>query len=194
MLRATGRGVQWQALRSQRGKCVSTTPDPPESMLPLLTYIWDEYKYRHGLCWEAVYKVSAAVIALAVLPYVRPDLSKALGYWMLVPSVLGTLLAAFGIWVVNNELRLFAESKIAHYDLRMRIVYQSLTKDGQALIPETITAGKARWTLFDYFVHILMGVLLLLSLANTVFLGHSWIPHHRCSQPAVADQVECQLS
>jgi hypothetical protein len=143
----------------------------------LLDYIWDEYKYRHGLVWAAVYKVSAAVVALAVLPYVKPDLSKALGYRMLVPSILGTALAAFGIWVVRNELRLFAESKIAHYDIRMRLVYQSLSEAGKALKPETITVRTARRTPFDYLVHILMIVLLGLSLSNTLFLGLSWIPH-----------------
>jgi hypothetical protein len=41
-----------------------------------LSYLWDEYKYRHGLCWEAVYKVIAAVIFLAGLPYVNPELNQ----------------------------------------------------------------------------------------------------------------------
>ena len=22
-----------------------------------LSYLWDEYKYRHGLCWKAVYMI-----------------------------------------------------------------------------------------------------------------------------------------
>jgi hypothetical protein len=44
-----------------------------------LRYLWDQYKYHHGLCWNAVYKIVAVVIVLAVLPYVKPELTKLLG-------------------------------------------------------------------------------------------------------------------
>ncbi len=68
-----------------------------------LSYLWNEYKYRHGLCWKAVYKIVAVVVVLTVLPYARPDVTKLLGYWMVIPSLLGTLFAAFGVFIVNNE-------------------------------------------------------------------------------------------
>src|SRR5438094_6769552 len=91
-----------------------------------LNYLWDEYKYRHGLCWKAVYKIVAVVIVLAVIPY-KSEL-KPLGYWLLAPAVIGTLFAAFGLFVVNNELRLFAKAKDARDNLHNQFLSIVLTK------------------------------------------------------------------
>lgn len=143
-----------------------------------LSYLWDGYKYRHGLCWKAVYKIIAVVIVLAVLPYAKPDL-KPLGGWMLVPPVIGAILAAFGVFVVNNELRLFSHVKVAHHVLQKRFL-ESVLKEGDVrkMAVDDLKLSKARWTLFDIYVHLLMLVLFLLSLGNTFFLGLSWIPGH----------------
>src|SRR3989442_15726556 len=94
-----------------------------------LNYLWDEYKYRHGLCWKAVYKIVAVVILLAVLPYAKLDLTKLLGRWMLAPPIMGTLLAAFGVFVVNNELRLFSQVKVAHHVLQEAFLKSLLNDD-----------------------------------------------------------------
>ena len=142
-----------------------------------LSYLWDEYKYRHGLCWKAVYKIITVVIVLAVLPYAKPDLINLLGRWMLVPSVIGTLLAAFGVFVVNNRLRLFSQVKVAHHVLQKQFL-ESVLKEGDArnMAVDDLKLSKARWTLFDIYVHLLMLILFLLSLGNTLFLDRLWIP------------------
>lgn len=141
-----------------------------------LSYLWDEYKYRHGLCWKAVYKIIAGVLVLAVLPYAKPDLIKPpLRDWMLlVPPVIGTLLAAFGVFVVNNELRLFSQVKVAHHVLQKQFL-ESVLKEGDVrkMAVDNLKLNKARWTLFDIYVHLLMLILFLLSLGNTLFLGLS---------------------
>src|SRR5205809_7387160 len=93
-----------------------------------LSHLWDEYKYRHSLCWQAVYKIVAVVIVLAVLPYAKVELIEFLGQWMLVPSLIGTLLAAFGVFVVNNELKLFSYVKVAHHSLEKQFL-ENLLKD-----------------------------------------------------------------
>jgi hypothetical protein len=142
-----------------------------------LSYLWDQYKYHHGLCWKAVYKIVAVVIILAVLPYAKPELTRVLGRWMLVPPLIGTLFAAFGVFVVNNELRLFAKAKVAHHSLQNQFLSSVLTtSDVRKMAGHDIKPSRARWTLFDIYVHLLILVLLLLSLGNTVFLAFSWIP------------------
>lgn len=142
-----------------------------------LSYLWDQYKYHHGLCWKAVYKIVVVVVVLTVLPYAKPELTKLLGYWMLVPPLIGTLFAAFGVFVVNNELRLFAKAKVAHHSLRNRFLSSVLTEsDVTNMARHNIKPSRARWTLFDIYVHLLIVVLLLLSLGNTVFLARWWIP------------------
>lgn len=62
----------------------------------------------------------AVVIALDVLPYAKAELTNLLGRWMLVPPGIGILFAAFGIFIVNNELRLFANAKVALHSLQDR--------------------------------------------------------------------------
>lgn len=160
---------------------MSTNPVGPPTV-PLLTHMWDEYKYRHSLCWTAVYKVSAAVLFLAVLPYVKRDLVIALQNWMLVPPVVGTMVAAFGFFVVHNELKLFAETKIAHYDLQKQLVFPFLTK-AERRLQEPITPADFQKTLFDLYVQFLILMLFLLSLVNVLFVLHYWIPY-LLKQPA----------
>jgi hypothetical protein len=82
-----------------------------------LEYVWHEYIYRHDLCWRAVYKVTFAVIALGVIPY-QDKLNFGRFAW--IPPLIGTLLAAFGIFILRNELTLFAKTKLAHHSLQDR--------------------------------------------------------------------------
>lgn len=141
--------------------------EPPKQ--EQLGYLWDVYKYRHGLCWQAVYKIIAAVIVLNMLPYAKPYLNTIPKGLMLVPPVIGTLLAAFGLFVVNNELRLFSQIKIAHHVLQERFL-ESVLKDGDITekAVDNLNLHWTRWTLFDIYVHILMFTVFLLSLGNTL--------------------------
>jgi len=94
-----------------------------------LSHLWDEYKYRHGLCWQAVYKVIAAVLFLGGLPYASPALTKGLGWFVVVPPIMGTLFTMFGVFVVNNELKLFAYAKVAHNQLQVRFIQAVMKND-----------------------------------------------------------------
>lgn len=53
----------------------AVTPPGGAPDISLLEYLWREYEYRHDLCWRAVYKVTFAVGALAIVPYLREDLT-----------------------------------------------------------------------------------------------------------------------
>lgn len=98
-----------------------------------LEYLWDEYKYRHDLCWRAIYQIVAAVVVLGTVPYVVvlgtvPDkLTKVLGLYMLVPAVLAAVLAGFGISVLRNELDIFAKSKLAYHILQNAFLSRWIT-------------------------------------------------------------------
>src|SRR5207237_9472613 len=92
-----------------------------------LTYLWTEYKYRHELCWTAVYKVSVAVIALAAIPYAKAAIPNEFRGCLVAPPLIGTILAAFGIIFVWNELDICAKVKLAHHTLRHHIIGATLT-------------------------------------------------------------------
>ncbi len=148
-------------------------PPTPEQ----INYLWDEYKYRHGLCWQAVYKIIAAVIFLAGLPYAKPELTKYLDWWVLAPPVMGTIFAVFGVFVINNELKLFSYAKVAHNQLQMRFI-QSMFKEEKIReeAVENLNPHKARLTLFDIYVHVMLIILCVLSAANALLLGLSQCP------------------
>ena len=141
-----------------------------------LTYLWTQYKYRHELCWQAIYKITVAVISLGIVPYIVKtsvdyELVKLVRNWLVVPPVLAMSLAGLGIFVINNELRLFAATKLAHY----RVENQLLGNLFQPLY-EDITPENARWTLFDWFAHALVIALFLVTLGNVIFVWNWWIP------------------
>ena len=142
-----------------------------------LHYLWEEYKYRHQLCWSAIYQVTIAVLVLAVVPYTKDSLTALLKYWMLVPPAIGAVFALFGIFLVRNELALFAKVKLAYHTLRDkfldRIVTDQKSRDKvrSGIIPETM-----RRTAFDIYVFLFMGGITVLSFANVFFLACWWIP------------------
>jgi len=94
------------------------------------------------------------------------------------------LFAAFGVFIVNNELRLFAKTKVAHNCLENRFLSTVLKEsevlkesDVKKIVRDDMNPSNARWTPFDIYVHLLIIVLFFLSLGNTLFLAFSWIPN-----------------
>jgi hypothetical protein len=135
-----------------------------------LAYLWTQYKYRHELCWQAIYKITVAVILLGLVPYivetsVSKEVMKVIRSWLVIPPVLAMCLAALGILVVNNELRLFAATKLAHYRLESQLL-------GTLFQPlhEKITPENARWTRFDWFAHCVIIALFLVSIGNVILV------------------------
>src|SRR5207302_5459121 len=80
--------------------------DPTQEQLK---YLWDEYKYRHGLCWKAIYKIIAVVTLLGVLPYAKPDVAEFLRSCVLVS---GTRALKNGMKASANSLIKFTQSRL----------------------------------------------------------------------------------
>lgn len=153
---------------------------PDEPRLEVVNYLWSEYRYRHELCWNAVLKISLAVLTLVAIPYVRNELTAQLGHWMLVPAAIGTGLAMFGIKVVRNELDLFAKIKLAYRIVQNRLLGQVLGNPEMAPhTMEVLTATSTRQTPFDRYVLTFMWLLCLLTVVNVILLVAIWIPHVR---------------
>jgi hypothetical protein len=58
--------------------------------------IWDEYKYRHDLCWRLVFQLTTAVVIISVVPYIKPDVAKQLGSIIAVLPIIGIALTLLG--------------------------------------------------------------------------------------------------
>src|SRR5262245_18401422 len=89
-------------------------------MIQELSYLWEEYKYRHDLVWRVALRLTAVVASVSVIPYVNETLADRLGRWILVPPGVAVLLAILGIAVIANEYCLLA---------LIRMSYRRLQKD-----------------------------------------------------------------
>ena len=142
-----------------------------------LAYVWRQYEYRHDLCWRAVYKVTFAVVTLAIVPYPRPDLTRELGWCALVAPCIASVLAILGYFFARNELELFAKAKLAHYEMQDRFWRSHITNPAVlARVERRLQPEKAGATAFDYFVKIYMIALVILSVINALFMWLRWLP------------------
>lgn len=77
--------------------------------------LWDEYKYRHQHCWNTVFKLTLAVVAISVLPYTQVSVVCALGERQI--SLLPVLAVSLGLFcsvVMHRELRVLDRIRAAH--------------------------------------------------------------------------------
>jgi hypothetical protein len=65
--------------------------------------LWDEYKYRHELCWRLIFQITTAVVALLVIPYIQPTITNLVGLWILALPLLAIILVAFSISRLKRE-------------------------------------------------------------------------------------------
>jgi uncharacterized membrane protein YjgN (DUF898 family) len=144
-----------------------------------LQYLWDEYKYRHDLCWRTVYRASFAVVFLAAIPYVRLDLAKALNFWMIIPTGLGVFVAVLSIFVVSNELERFGIIKDSYRELQNLFWSQIKNHDKEKKFINDRDFSESKATNFRSYVKLSLVGLLLFSIANCWFLLMKWLPYVR---------------
>ena len=54
-----------------------------------LKMLWEEYRYRHELCWRVPIQTTAAAVILSTLPYAQRELVPVLGETILFVPTLG---------------------------------------------------------------------------------------------------------
>jgi len=85
--------------------------------LELATYLWNEYQYRHDLVWRLVFRLTAAVVVLGIIPYTQGKVIDQIGMLIIVSPIFGAVLAVLWSRRLNGELR--------HLD-RIRSLYRPL--------------------------------------------------------------------
>ena len=89
--------------------------DTPNSLrLEEAQFLWDEYRYRHEHCWSLIFKVTAGVIAILIIPYAQPEVTKSVGIAIVfLPAVaVGLVVLA---WIrFGKEIDLLNKVKTAH--------------------------------------------------------------------------------
>ena len=80
--------------------------------------IWDEYKYRHEHCWKLIFQLTAAVVAVSVIPFTNDEIAKSLRYWIVALPALGFALILFSLPRMRNELDLLDMIRQRHRELQ----------------------------------------------------------------------------
>jgi hypothetical protein len=124
--------------------------------------VWDEYKYRHDLCWRLVFQLTAAVVALNIVPYVQEHVAATLHYWVLSLPAIGLALALFGRERLRREHDILDRVRRRHRVMHYPHLY------GSDFVSET--GSFKRHT--DWY----LTALAILGIANMVMIIWKWLP------------------
>jgi len=133
-------------------------------VLKYCQYLWEEYKYRHDLIWQRIFRFTTAVVLLSIIPYVQRDVARMLGAWILIAPALATILAIFVLVVMRNELKLFGNIKTAY------------RREQNKLLDKDLRHDLDKKSHFNQQVLFYLGVLSVLSLGNGLVTFCVWLP------------------
>jgi hypothetical protein len=150
------------ATRESREDWQNTIPEYDlNGKLRRADHLWNEYQYRHDLVWNLVFRLTAAVVVLSIIPYTQETVVSKIHGWILAPPILGVGLAVFGLLRVDRELR-----QLNHVRNLYRPLQDSLFYD--------FHKGKTSW--FGAFVRTYIIVLIMLAALNILFIWGCWMP------------------
>jgi hypothetical protein len=148
-----------------QGEVVMGASDSDASVaLKQCQYLWKEFKYRHDLIWQRIFRFTTAVVLISMIPYVQRDIARLLGAGILIAPVLATILAVFVLVVMWNELKLFRKITTAYWRQQNELLDQDLQHNLSAKRP------------FDCYVKLYLGSLVVLSIVNGLLVWLIWIP------------------
>ncbi len=123
--------------------------------------IWDEYKYRHTHCWKIVFQLTAAVVLLSIVPYIRPEIAKVLGPKILLSNLIAIVLSIVGFFTMWSELKLFKKIKKKHRKLQ----------------EETTEIKHSNKSFFEPLIIFYLSVLITLVALNAYIVWKCWLPY-----------------
>ena len=92
------------------------------------TLIWEEYRHRHELCWNLIFRITIVTSTLSIIPYLDDVIIKGTESIVLFTPVIGILVFLFGGYRLYRELKLFEKIKFLHREFQNKI-YGDLYKE-----------------------------------------------------------------
>ena len=132
--------------------------DNEPNLVEIVKYLWEEYKYRHDLIWRLIFRLTFAVVILAVVPYGYSNVVLALGKRALFVPAIAPALIVLSFFLMFKELSLFKNIANKYEELQANL----------GIVPVR------KWPHFRDLVMTYLLCLLILSLANLILLS-SWI-------------------
>ena len=100
---------------------------PKDYTLDDAKYIWDEYRYRHEHIWGLIFKITAAVVAVSIAPYIANDRTLvALKLLIICLPAIGLALVILCWFRLKREFKILNEVKNKHrefHELKFEILY-----------------------------------------------------------------------
>jgi hypothetical protein len=134
-----------------------------EEKLKRADHLWTEYQHRHTLVWSLVFRLTTAVVVLAVIPYTQVMVMNRIGVWILAPPIIGVVLGVVGFFRLKRELELFDH---------IRDLYRPLQDSLFPEFPEFHGDKKSR---FKIWILVYIGLLTLLAAFNVPVTYFWWI-------------------
>jgi hypothetical protein len=122
------------------------TETKPTNAVDALKMLWEEYRYRHELCWRVPIQTTVAAVILSTVPYAQCHIVPVLGRAILLVPLLGVVLTLFVMTVMARELERLSAVRDRYREL------QSPVLDVRP-VPASVP-----WFTFDVRVWVLPGV------------------------------------
>jgi hypothetical protein len=115
--------------------------------------VWDEYKYRHDLCWRLIFQITVGAILIYVVPYIERDVATRLECWMVALPAIGIVFVGFGWLRLRTEQDLLVRLRKEHW-------YEIKEKGS-----------------FKRHATVYLGALILLGVVDIVVICVIWVPN-----------------
>lgn len=131
--------------------------------LELDKLVWDEYKYRHELCWSLTFKITIAVATLSIIPYLDKSIKEQAGPIAFLTTFIAIFLGVIGVNRLNSELKHLDKVRKRHRTLQ------------QKLFPEERPDMDRGWLRFTFEMKTYHWILIGLAILNAFIVSYFYI-------------------
>ncbi len=82
--------------------------------LPVANMTWDEYKYRHQLCWDLIFKITLVTATLSIIPYLDNKIIPQAKLILFFTPLVGIGVSTIGGYRLYRELKLLDKIRNLH--------------------------------------------------------------------------------
>jgi lysylphosphatidylglycerol synthetase-like protein (DUF2156 family) len=137
-----------------------------ESTVQTLSYLLDEYKYRHDLIWRLLFQITLVVVVLSYVPYLQygtGSVATTFGAVVLTLPALAAIIAGYSIRLMAGEFDLFW-TVVVPYHLLQKYCFDKTFAEHPEVKP--FVPDKKEHDRFRRFVVTFLWVLLVLAVLN----------------------------
>lgn len=124
--------------------------------------LWEEYRYRHELCWKLIFQTTAAVVIILIIPFIKTEIMCAIHYWIIAVPLIALAFLFLIYRCLTRELLLLQKIRVKYRELQKKLydIDHNINDD-----------------MFSYNVKLYLVTLGLLSIIEVIIILFVWIPN-----------------